>query len=172
MPASLKRLASPLLSLLLSGCLLGIDSPDESTANAEKRNDVMQATVSGFGWEAKREATTFASVDVNSYAVGGTSGSSSLVVRLVGIGKLGTYSIGGTAAPYATASFTSATGKFGNVTGQPIGTLTITELTPQRIGGTFAFTAPRLDGGSGSVSVTGGSFSIAIIPAYSVPIQR
>jgi hypothetical protein len=171
MPTLLSRLAAILPAMLLSGCLLGIDAPEESNAITEKRNDVLQASVGGFPWEAKREATTFASVDLTTYAIGGSTSSSELTLRLVGIGRTGTYPIGGSTPPFATARYVSVNGEFGNITTLPIGTITVNELTPQRIAGTFAFNAPRRDGNSGSISITGGTFSIAVIPAYSIPIS-
>jgi hypothetical protein len=172
MPTRLARLAAASLpSLLLSGCLLGLDAPEESGTTRAKRNDVITASVGGSTWEAKGDATTFASVDIAAYAIGGFSSTTSLTLRLVGVGRPGTYPIGGSVPPYATVRYVGANGTFGNVSALPIGTLTITEITPERIGGTFAFTAPREDRSAGTVVVTGGSFSIAVIPAYSIPIQ-
>lgn len=158
----------------LTACLAGIDSETGPKRSTEKDNDFLRATVAGSAWEARGDGTTFRTDDLISFKLLASSASQSVELRLVKVGRLGTYSIGGFIPPYASVSFRSAGGvTYGNTGTGSIGSVTITELTPSRVTGTFAFDGVRVDGAIGQgLSVTGGSFSIAIIPAYSVEIFR
>jgi len=161
-------------TLLLAACELSVENngpvSDETKA---KVNDVMSATVAGTSWNVRANDTWFDVVNLESNSIGGRDAAIYIGFRLNGVRRTGTFPIGGAARPNATVDVRKDGALYIDDAVQSVGTVTISELTPTRISGTFSFTVPRFSGATtaaASVAVTNGSFSIAVWPPYSVSI--
>jgi hypothetical protein len=182
MKSGVARAGVALVSALsFSACILGVDPPPEASEETKaKYPDVVSATVGGVPWSAKVNDTWFDVVDLVEFSIGGRNSANYLGFRLRGVNRLGTYPIGGSTSPFATVDLRQNSIMYGNPTISSIGTVTVTELSPTRISGTFAFTALRITpitpGGMiyerTTMPVTNGTFSIAVYPNYSIPIAR
>jgi hypothetical protein len=168
-------------ALTFSACLLGVDPPAEADAETKaKYPDVVSATVGGVPWSVKVNDTWFAVLGVGTFTIGGRNAANSLKFYVNGVNRLGTYPIGGGAWPNAIVELTQDGVLYAQVTSASIGSFTVTELTTTRFAGTFTFTVPRYTpitpGGMTnertSMPVTNGTFSVAVYPAYSIPIAR
>jgi hypothetical protein len=173
------------LALSVSGCLLGVDPPPEADSQTKaKYPDVVSATVGAVPWSVKVNDTWFTSIDDTTFTIGGRNSSNYLGFRFYRVNRAGTYQIRQSGAPYVTVELEqsgvlySNRPTFTNNTNAPIGSVTVTELTPTRISGTFTVVLPRLLLGAPGTSeresmpVTNGTFSIAVYPEYSIPIAR
>ena len=180
-----RGIATTSVALSVSGCLLGVDPPPEADAQTKaKYPDVVSATVGSVPWSVKVNDTWFTALDDTTFTIGGRNSSNYLGFRLYRVNRAGTYQIRQFGAPYVTVELEqsgvlySNRPTFTNNTNAPVGTVTVTELTPSRISGTFSVVLPRLllgePGTSERVSmpITNGSFSIAVYPEYSIPIAR
>jgi hypothetical protein len=177
MPTHLIRCIPALAAtLLLGGCLLGLETenaePSEETK--AKENDVMTAAVAGVPWSVRANDTWFDVVSLVENAIGGRNTATYVAFRLKGLQRTGTIPIGGTVMPYAAVELRRSDAVYTHNPVQRVGTMTITELTPTRISGTYSFTVSRVSGNvantPSSVEVTNGSFSLAVWPPYSVSI--
>jgi hypothetical protein len=183
MNTSVARFAVALIGALsFSACLLGVEPPPKADPETvAKYGDVVSAKVGGYGWSVKINDTWFTVVDVATFSIGGRNTTTYMALRLTGIDRLGTFPIGGRASSVANAEVRQ-NGVFYNTNSSAVavGSLTVTELSATRVAGTFTFTAPRLTAGVpggmqnelSSMPVTDGSFSLAVYPAYSIPIAR
>ena len=181
MKASVARVAVALIGALpFSACLLGVEPPPKADPETvAKYGDVVSAKIGGYGWTVKINDTWFTVIDAVTFSVGGRNTNTYVALRLTGIDRLGTFPIGGRGSSVASAEVRQGGDIYTtNVSTVPVGSLTVTEMTATRVAGTFSFSAPRATqtGGmlseSSSMPVTDGTFSLAVYPAYSIPIAR
>jgi hypothetical protein len=151
------------LTAVFAACSLDVE-PEVQDASR-----FVRAKVNGQDWEVLGSRAALLVSSTAAFIVGANVNNSSIVLTLRGVNKVGVYSVRSSGSPGVEAGVTTSS-RYTYVA-DSVGTVTITELTANRVSGTFSFVASfTANAPPATHTVTDGAFSVPIDPPGAIPI--
>lgn len=149
------------LALLAFDACGGNDGgPTGTSGNTNVGDGTMSATINGAAWRSLRSGDK-GSRNGTIYAVVGLNGSYTIALGIAGLTAPGTVNLSLATGNGSNAIVSNANGGWGTAFNGGTGTITVTNLTANRIAGTFSFDAPAGSGrATGTLQVRNGKFDV------------
>ena len=164
MPESMRRVSMLFaLTAVLAACSLDVE-PEVQDASR-----FVRAKVNGQDWEVLGSRAGFVVTSSGASVVGSNVNNSAIVLTLRGVNKVGVYAVRSIGTTGIQAGVTTSS-RYTYIA-DSVGTVTITELTANRVSGTFSFVASfAVNAPTATHTVTDGVFSVPIDPPGAIPI--